>query len=442
MWESRRTLSTHLAIHQSEDEYARAVTVAARTSVGMRRRTNQDSFIVVMSDGAAGWRRNGHLLIVADGMGAHAAGEKASKMATEGIPHYYAKYPEGLAVERLHRAMNDTNADIFRRGQATPEFRSMGTTASSLLLLPEGAVCAHVGDSRVYRLRGGTIEQLTFDHSLVWEMQEAGKYNDETINASGIPKNVITRSLGPNQSVLVDLEGPFPLRRGDKFLLCSDGLTGQLNNVELATLMALLTPQEAVDAMVDLANLRGGPDNITAVIAEIVGDQVTASAASLAGEEKKGTAPRFSAALAATSVACAVATAALLYSGQTPLALVTTALAAIALAAGLAQLASGPSLSRGRGERYGKGPYRQAPVHPDQPMVEGFMRTLEELREASLENQWSLDWSALDEPESPLNSALRKQDHRRAVRELAIQLTAAVRQIPRGLQEQDSDSIF
>ena len=127
--------------------------------------------------------------------------------------------------EALRAAVAEANAEIHQRGQNNPEFHNMGTTASSLAILPVGAVVAHVGDSRVYRLRQGVLEQLTFDHSLVWEMEASG-HGDSGVWGQAIPKNVITRSLGPNASVEVDVEGPFPIEPGDRFLICSDGLTG------------------------------------------------------------------------------------------------------------------------------------------------------------------------------------------------------------------------
>ncbi len=135
----------------------------------------------------------------------------------------------------------------------------MGTTASALLLLPQGALTGHVGDSRVYRLRGKCLEQLTFDHSLVWEMSAAGQLPKNALPGF-VPKNIITRSLGPHADVKVDLEGPYPLEAGDTFLLCSDGLSGQVSDEEIGALLHCLPPAEAAQVLVDLANLRGGPD--------------------------------------------------------------------------------------------------------------------------------------------------------------------------------------
>src|SRR6185503_15786006 len=130
---------------------------------------------------------------------------------------------------------------------------------SCLVLLPQGALVAHIGDSRVYRLRGQTLEQLTFDHSLVWEMAAAGQMTEHDV-PSYIPKNVITRSLGPHATVHVDLEGPYSAVPGDKFLLCSDGLSGPITDEEMGAILQCLEPADAAATFVDLANLRGGPD--------------------------------------------------------------------------------------------------------------------------------------------------------------------------------------
>ena len=161
------------------------------------------------------------------------------------------------------------NTEINRRGQANEDFHNMGTTCSVMTLLPQGAVIAHIGDSRVYRLRQNKLEQLTFDHSLVWEMKAAGQLSNSEEAAGKIPKNVITRSLGPYADCKVDLEGPFPLEVGDIFLLCSDGLSGMVQDAEIGAILASLPPKEAARVLVDLANLRGGPDNSTLIIVQI-----------------------------------------------------------------------------------------------------------------------------------------------------------------------------
>lgn len=237
----------------------------AATDIGMRRANNQDSYTVVLSEALAAWNQRGHLLMVADGMGAHAAGELASKLAVDGVAHRYFKFADQSPPEALQKAVVETNAEIHRRGQANSDFRNMGTTGSALVLLPQGALVAQVGDSRIYRVRSNRIEQLTRDHSLVWELRDLGQLSESA------PKNVITRSLGPNHDVEADIEGPFPIELGDTFLLCSDGLTGKIEDEELAAILANLPPDEAATLLVNLANLRGGPDNITLIIAKVVG---------------------------------------------------------------------------------------------------------------------------------------------------------------------------
>ncbi len=230
---------------------------------------NQDSLAVMVTLDRATWIHRGHLMMVADGMGAHAAGELASKLAVDNIPHTYFKLRDLYPPAALRQAIRDANRVIHAKGQSSIGFQGMGTTCSCLLLLPQGALVAHIGDSRVYRLHGNVLEQLTFDHSLVWEMAAAGQIPEADVPAY-IPKNVITRSLGPHPSVNIDLEGPYAAAPGDVFLVCSDGLSGQLNDDELGAILTCLSPEEAVQSLVDLANLRGGPDNISAIAARIL----------------------------------------------------------------------------------------------------------------------------------------------------------------------------
>lgn len=241
----------------------------AVSDVGMRRASNQDSLAVSLADSNASWKSHGHLLLVADGMGAHAAGELASQIATDTIPHSYRKQPAESPSEALISAVKSANEAIYTKGQNTIDFQGMGTTCSCLLLLPCGALAAHVGDSRVYRLRANQFEQLTFDHSLVWEMAKEGQATEDEV-PSYVPKNVITRSLGPHPTVAVDIEGPFPLANGDRYLLCSDGLTGPLKPELIGMVLSALPLAEVAQTLVDLANLLGGPDNITVVVAEVV----------------------------------------------------------------------------------------------------------------------------------------------------------------------------
>jgi len=237
------------------------------TDVGVRRSHNQDNYAFQVANDDEQWQQRGHLFLVADGMGAHAVGEKASEQAVRAIPHTYQKHSQQGPIVALRKAFVEANSSIHACGQQNREFEGMGTTGTALLLRPEGAWVGHVGDSRVYRIRAGVVEQLSYDHSLVWEYARLKRIDPDQVK--DIPHNVIHRCLGPEALVKVDIEGPHPLQAGDIFLLCSDGLSGQVSDSEMGAVATVLPPAEACRFLVDLGNLRGGPDNITVLIVRI-----------------------------------------------------------------------------------------------------------------------------------------------------------------------------
>lgn len=241
------------------------ITDASATDTGMRRSNNQDSYSVVRASNPEVWRQRGHLYMVADGMGAHAVGELASKMACDNIPHNYTKTKTNTPSEAITKAYREVGTLIHSRATANRDFQGMGTTCSTLLLLPEGALIAHVGDSRVYRMRNNRVDQLSFDHSLVWELIRRNHLSSEHANIA-VPKNVITRSLGPDPNVEVDIEGPLAVEPNDVYLLCSDGLSGPVTDPEIGAFAANFHPKDACRYLVSLANLRGGLDNVTVVV--------------------------------------------------------------------------------------------------------------------------------------------------------------------------------
>ncbi len=408
----------------------------------MRRANNQDSLSVHLAETMQAWQTHGHLFVVADGMGAHAAGELASKLATDLIPHHYSKIQDQTPADALLKAVTESNAEIFRRGQANIEFRNMGTTCSLLCMLPEGAVVAHVGDSRVYQLHGDKLFQLTFDHSLVWEMLSAGEVTDETARSGVIPKNVITRSLGPNGLVQVDIEGPFPIQKGDRFLLCSDGLSGQITDEEIGAIMRTLEPKYAVQLFVDLSNLRGGPDNITAVVVEAIDARIMTSGQGNLSVNRRGAKRPFSPALGVVTAVCLLA--ALILLVMIPdlwaLAVVTCVLGLIALATGFAQVYLSSNEPASAETRYGNGPYRSYPAVASLALFEHLAGTMKALREAAIERQWKIHWEPIDELFSTAKAAANAGNFSSAVQNQSMVIIRLMEQIRRQRRGDPSDS--
>lgn len=244
------------------------VQYASRTDVGMRRSTNQDSLVVRLCSDYAEWQRCGHLFVVADGMGGHSVGDLASRITVEAFPQAFFRIDADNIQDRMRRAMLAANKAVNDRGQQNPEFSDMGTTCSAVSLSEEGAILGHIGDSRIYRIRSGRIEQLTFDHSLQWEMIRLGRATTATVDLYH-PRNVITRCIGPDPNVKVDVEGPFSVRPGDKLLLCSDGLSNHVSDTEIGQIVSALNPTEATRLLINLANCRGGSDNSTVIVVHV-----------------------------------------------------------------------------------------------------------------------------------------------------------------------------
>ncbi len=359
-------------MHQVEYRFA--------SDVGMRRASNQDAQAVLPADSWPQEHDRGHLFVVADGMGAHAAGELASSMAVETVLATYRQRTDLSPTAAIHQALQDANARIHARGEQQADFRGMGTTCSALLVLRESAVVAHVGDSRIYRLRDERLEQLTFDHSLVWELKAAARSLNDGI-ASTIPRNVITRSLGPNDAVQVDVEGPYPVRPHDMFLLCSDGLTGAVSDEEIGALLATLSLQEAVDTLIALANLRGGPDNTTVIAVRTGPDSVTAPGngqADHAGKEAMRHRVAWGACMLMLAASCVSVVA-----GRWLLAL--PAFAAGLVAAGIALFAGRTSApwpaTAVRHGKSGSGPYRAVDCPVDRHLAEMLAAIVSRIRE-------------------------------------------------------------
>jgi serine/threonine protein phosphatase PrpC len=243
------------------------------TDIGLRRALNEDAFV---SDDAIG------LYVVADGMGGHAAGEIASREAADTV-YGMVKRDHGRmvrvangdrtaesmrqAVRLLESAVQAATYMVFGLAQHDPEQQGMGTTLSVLALAGDVAITAQVGDSRVYLVRDGKASALTEDHTLVaWQIKQG--IITEAEAATSPHRNVITRAVGSREYVQVDTR-VIELQTGDSFLICSDGLHGYLKDDEVPPIVAL-GPERAAQRFIELANERGGKDNITAIVVDVV----------------------------------------------------------------------------------------------------------------------------------------------------------------------------
>lgn len=250
------------------------IEVAGQTDVGRKRVHNEDSFAIIPEYG---------LYVVADGMGGHASGEVASKMAIDTLHEFFASTaddPErtwpykmdrakGYEENRLITGIKLCNLRIFETAQRNAKQRGMGTTLVSLFAVEGGYYVAHVGDSRVYRIRQGEIEQLTEDHSLLNDYKKMKRLTEEEI-ANFPHKNVIVRALGMKDTVKVDTRFEQPLE-GDILLLCSDGLSGPVDDQSIHDIVRSSSDLATTSQrLIAAANERGGPDNITCIVARWV----------------------------------------------------------------------------------------------------------------------------------------------------------------------------
>jgi serine/threonine protein phosphatase PrpC len=236
---------------------------AARTDVGMIRTGNEDNF-VVDANGDRG------VFMVADGMGGHAAGEVASEMAVQIVLNELkeVKGIGGTATKALGNALRSANRKIHDRTIQEVDKQGMGTTASVLMLADSRYLIGQVGDSRIYLLRDGNLQQVTKDHSYVQEQVDLGNLTPEQARYHPY-SNVITRCVGASPDVDPDLYAG-EARIGDVFLVASDGLTGMVDDRRLAQLlMSRAEPERKVQSLIAEANGRGGLDNITAIVVQV-----------------------------------------------------------------------------------------------------------------------------------------------------------------------------
>lgn len=421
--------------------FEQSVQFASLSDIGFRRQNNQDSFAVHLCKEREVWERRGHLFVVCDGMGGHAVGELASKLAVDTIPHAFQKSTAANPRDALQAAVVDANRVINERGTQNREFERMGTTCTALALGSTGILVGHVGDSRAYRIRGNQIDQLTADHSLVWEMIQQRRVHPKDASTL-VPKNIITRSLGVEPTVNVDMEGPFPALPGDVYVLCSDGLTNLVSDQEIGVTVRELAPAEACRFLVNLANLRGGIDNIT-VIAVRLGPMP--EAASLEGiPERDDSHSKDVSWLDLAWLAAMAAT------GLTGLGMMLLSEEWRAAGIGLAGLAValflvGTILRRRRSPGANPSPsltdsmatvlwrpYRTASARATPDLIDRLARLHAELQKAAREENWSINWEEHDELAQKFALATMEKKLSRAFRDL----TKAISVLMSGVQAQ------
>jgi PPM family protein phosphatase len=248
------------------------LTCLGGTDVGHRREVNEDSYLLLP--------RN-NLFICADGMGGHAGGQVASKLTVQTVGEALVRRlanaeakarDEGKRVNVslvVEESVREACAAVFDTARRQVELHGMGSTCTMMLAYGSAAYFGHVGDSRAYLVRDGEVHQVTEDHSLVQEQVAAGLITPEQAKVS-VMRNIITRSIGFERDVKVDV-GALPLQVGDTFVLCSDGLTGHVEDHEILDIVQTADRRVVPTRLIELANSRGGEDNTTVVLAHVLG---------------------------------------------------------------------------------------------------------------------------------------------------------------------------
>jgi PPM family protein phosphatase len=241
---------------------------SALTHPGRKRSSNQDFVTFFEPDTLEDIKASGSLYIVADGVGGAAKGDRASQYAAQKVLHEYYRSPQVDLGERLRVAMRQAGNEIYSFAERKGEFR-MATTMVAAVIQENRLTVANVGDSRAYLYQDGVVKQITRDHSLVGEMMRDGIMTAEEARRSKI-KNRITRSLGGETNVDVDVYRDIPIKSGDKILLCSDGFSQYATPKEITQLISRGHADEITGRMIDFALRRGGSDNISAILIDLL----------------------------------------------------------------------------------------------------------------------------------------------------------------------------
>jgi serine/threonine protein phosphatase PrpC len=237
--------------------------VSCQSDIGCHRENNEDSFGYWEPEDDQQFQRKGRLAIVADGMGGYEGGQEASRLAVETIIASYRDSDGTCPQKALTAAIQTAHDQIRQYAVEHPHLRGMGTTCTTIAIVRDSLYYVHVGDTRLYLLRGGQIIQVTRDHSYVGRLVEAGMITRE--DAEKHPqRNILTAALGTTTDLIMDSPGtPEHLQSGDVLVICSDGLWGQVHDPEILEALTGKSAEEAGSSLIRLARERGGPDNIT-----------------------------------------------------------------------------------------------------------------------------------------------------------------------------------
>ena len=234
---------------------------AARSALGLVRNGNEDSALI-----------GAQVIAVADGMGGHAGGEIASAIALEILARRATVFTDAemdrdSADDYLNSTIDEIDSALKVASDDDPTLSGLGTTLTALFIRNNQAVLLHVGDSRAYRIRGASVEQLSVDHTVMQELLNAGTITQADV-AEHPQRSMLTQALMGSQTLSIGLH-IFDLKEGDRFILCSDGLSGVLTDKEIKTLVKSQSPQDAVAALVDATYINGAPDNVTIIVADL-----------------------------------------------------------------------------------------------------------------------------------------------------------------------------
>jgi serine/threonine protein phosphatase PrpC len=245
------------------------IIAASQTDIGRQRGNNEDSHLYWEPDSDEDFRRQGRLAVIADGMGGYEGGQEASRLAVETVRHVYENAFANGPQSTLLAALASAHRGIQRYAAQHPQLYGMGTTCTAAAIVDRQLHFAHVGDSRLYRIRAQSISRLTRDHSYVGKLVESGIVRSE--DAESHPqRHILTAALGTGREIAPHVpDHPVSLEEGDSLLLCTDGLWGLVGDQELARVARSTPPAEACSQLVTTALERGGPDNITVLVLRV-----------------------------------------------------------------------------------------------------------------------------------------------------------------------------